>query len=417
MAFPTIRVEAAFTVGGAYGTAMVLDSGLLNTNTLSAEVWTDITAYALSFNSRRGASRGEGPVLRYEAGTISVLLDNSDRRFDPTNLSGPYVSAGVSLVAPMRAVRILAEWGGASYPIFSGYADNWDISYEGPSVSKCTLTATDATKVLSNFDRVALGSPVGAGELSGARVHRVLDSVSWPVGQRDIDPGQSTLQGTTMDRSGWEELLLVQDTEIGSLFVDGRGYVVFQDRGARMSKGSSLTVQGAFGDGAGELPYADHTIATDDDGLANLVRIARVGGTQQIAQDTTSQQQYLVKTYDRTDLLMETDEAAADYASFVLYQAKDPETRFPEMSVAGHDDDLLFNQMLSREIGDLITLTRRPPGGGVVTRRCFIVGISHEVDGPNSWKTTWALQSATKWSFMVLNDATLGTLDNNAIAF
>jgi hypothetical protein len=419
MAYPTIRVEAAFTVGTT--AAFILDDavkGLLNTATLSNEVWTDITAYASAFTVRRGASRAEGPVLRFEAGTLSLTLDNSDRRFDPTNTSGPYVSVGVSQVTPMRQVRILAEWAGVSYPIFTGYADSWDISYDEPAMSTCVLTATDATKVLSDFDRVALGSAVGAGELSGARVNRVLDSVSWPVGQRDIDSGDSALQGTTMDRSAWEELLRVQDSEIGHLYIDGRGYVVFRERSANMSDSRSTTVQAAFGDASGELPFVDHTIVYDDDGLANLVRIANAGGTQQTAQDTASQQQYLTHTHERTDLLLQTDAEAANYAAFVLHQSKEPELRFTELTVAGHDDVALYPHMLGREFGDLITLTRRPPGGGpVTTRRCFIVGVTHTVPGPDEWTTTWSLQSATKWAFLTLDHTALGVLDSNALAY
>jgi hypothetical protein len=119
VAYPTILVEAAFTVGGAFGTALILDSatvGILDTNTLSAEVWTDITAYALSFNTGRGASRADGPVLRFEAGHATVTLDNSDRRFDPTNLSGPYVAGGRTQVEPMRKVRISAVYDGTALP-------------------------------------------------------------------------------------------------------------------------------------------------------------------------------------------------------------------------------------------------------------------------------------------------------------
>jgi len=422
VAYPTLLLETAFTVGGTGGTTMLLDDaarGLLDTATLSGEVWTDITAYALGFSVRRGASRAEGPVLRFEAGSMTVTLDNSDRRFDPTNLTGPYVGAGVSQVTPMRAVRVTAAYAGTSHPVFSGYADSWDISYDEPSMSTCTLTATDATKVLSNFDRVALGSAVGAGELSGARVHRVLNSAAWPVGQRQIAAGDSTLQGTTMDRSAWEELLKVQDSEIGQVFVDARGYVVFRNRLANMADTKSANVQGSFGDAAGELPFVDHTIAYDDTTLNNLVRVSNVGGTQQIAQDTTSQQTYLVHTFDRTDLILQTDAAAANYASFVLYQTKEPELRFDALSIAPHDDpDTLFVQVLARDFGDRIRLTRRPPGGGAVTTRdSFIVGVQHEVSGPNEWRTTWALQSSTKWAFFTLDNTSLGTLDANALAY
>jgi len=421
--YPTITVEAAFTVGGSFGTALVLDSatkGILDTNTLSAEVWTDITAYARAFSVRRGASRAEGPVLRFEAGTAQVTLDNSDRRFDPTNLSGPYVSAGVTQVTPMRAVRITATWDGTVYPVFRGYADAWDISYDEPAVSTCVLSATDATKVLSNYDRVALGSGVGAGENSGARVNRVLDSVSWPVGDeyRSVAVGDSMLQATTLDRSAWEELLKVQDSEIGHVFVDAAGRVVFRNRHALMEDPRSANVQGVFGDDAGEMPFVDADLSYDDTTLNNVVRIANVGGTQQTAEDVASQQQYLVHTYDRTDLILQSDEEASDYASFILYQTKDPELRFTDLSVTPHDDPgALFPQVLGRDFGDRISLTRDPPGGGSVTREAFVVGVSHEVGGPNEWRTTWALMSATKWSFMTFDNSTLGVLDANALAY
>jgi hypothetical protein len=423
MAYPQIRVEAAFTVGGAFGTALVLDNattGLLDTGTLSAEVWTDITAYATAFSTRRGASRAEGPILRFEAGTCQVTLDNADRRFDPTNLSGPYVSAGRTQVTPMRAVRIVATYDGTEYPIFKGYADAWDISYDEPAMSTCVLTATDATKVLADVDRVALGSAVGAGELSGARVNRVLDSASWPMGAdfRTIAAGDSTLQGTTLDRSAWEELVKVQDSEIGQVYLDAAGRVVFRNRHANMEDARSATVQGAFGDQAGELPFDDAQIAYDDDALANLVRIANVGGTQQTAEDVASQREYLTHGHERTDLLLQTNAEAADYAAFILHQSKEPELRFSSLSLLPHDDpDALFPQVLGRDFGDRVRLTRRPPGGGTVTRDAFVVGVNHEVSGPNQWRTTWALQSATRWAFVTLDDASLGVLNSNALAF
>lgn len=420
MAYPQIRVEAAFTVGTSK--AFVLNDavkGVLDTSTLSEEVWEDITAYADEFSTRRGANRAEGPIVRFEAGSMTVRLDNSDRRFDPTNLEGPYVAAGVSQVTPMRKVRVGAVYLGTYYPIFAGYADSWDISYDGPSMSTCVLSATDATKVLADFDRVALGTAVGAGELSGARVNRVLDSISWPAEQRDIDAGNTALQATTMDRSAWEEVKKVADSEIGYAFVDARGYVCFRSRHSNMKDPRSTQVQAAFGDGVGELPFEDHTIEYDEDGLLNVIRIARTGGVQQVAQDAASQSQYLSHSYERTDLLLQTDAESADYASFVLYQSKDPELRFNDLSVLGHDDeDGLFPKILGLEFGDLVTLTRRPPGGGAVTtRRCFIIGVSHSVPGPNQWKTTWGLQSATKWSFLTLDHTESGKMDSNALAY
>jgi hypothetical protein len=152
--------------------------------------------------------------------------------------------------------------------------------------------------------------------------------------------------------------------------------------------------------------------------LANLIRISNTGGTQQTAEDVTSEQTYLTHTHDRTDLILETDTEAADYAAFVLYQSKDPELRFASVSMMWSDNEAaLMPHMLGRDFGDRISVTRRPPGGGTISREAFIVGVSHDVAGPNQWKTTWALQSATKWAFLTLDSATLGVLDTGVLAY
>jgi hypothetical protein len=47
----------------------------------------------------------------------------------------------------------------------------------------------------------------------------------------------------------------------------------------------------------------------------------------------------------------------------------------------------------------------------------FIRGISHATTSA-TWVTTFTLQSATKYgSFLVLDNATLGKLDQNALAY
>src|SRR5260370_14756446 len=85
--FPVVAVEANFFTSG-------LGAG-----------WTDITPYVDTAGGgqiviTRGASRVESPVIRYEAGTCSMPLLNTDRRFDPTNMAGAHVPGGVRGVKP-----------------------------------------------------------------------------------------------------------------------------------------------------------------------------------------------------------------------------------------------------------------------------------------------------------------------------
>jgi hypothetical protein len=422
---PTVSVEVGFSVGANTGTYLHLDDsarGLLDTGTLAPdEVWTDITAYLHEGSTSRGSDRVTSPVMRYEAGSATIVLDDSDRRFDPDNLSGPYVSGGVTQVTAMRAVRVRATWDGTTYDLFRGFADDWvhDDDVDSPNYTRCTLTATDAFDVLSNHSRAAVAA-VGASENTGARVGRILDSVSWPAADRVIATGDSTLQATTLDGDALAELQLAVDSELGELYMDGAGRVVFRNRQAFASESRSNTSQATFGDGGGaELPYTGIGRSSDRATMANLVRVTRVGGSEQTATDSASVQTYLTKTFERSDLIVEDDTTAANLAAWVLHIAAEPETRFTHLEISPRRDAAtLWPHALGRELGDRITIKRRPAGGGsAISKDSFIRGISHEFT-PDWWTTTWGLQSASKFgSFLVLDNTTLGVLDSSALAY
>ncbi len=367
-------------------------------------VWTDVTPWLQTCSWQRGANRVEGPVIRYEAGTATVVLNNADGRFHPLNLTGPYVSAGVTQVRPMVPVRIRGTYNGQYWPIWQGYADNWDVVYSSPLVSSATVTCTDAQKIFGSKNRTASLNPASVGELSGARVHRIADSAGWPTNDRLIDTGQSVLQGTTLEGDPWAELLLVQDTEIGEVYIDAAGRLVFKDRHAVLTEPLSTTSQAIFGrfGQSGELPYVDLEPAYDDADLRNVVRIAREGGVTQEARDDTSVFQFLEHTFERTDLLMQTDQEAANYAGFLLSQSKDPEVRFRQITVnpAAQPDDL-WPQVFGRDFGDRITIRSRPPGVGLVERDVFIRGIAGSYAGINRLTVTWTLQPASRKTGLV----------------
>jgi hypothetical protein len=420
----TLTVEVGLGSGASTGTLLTLDDlarGKLDTATLAAgDVFTDVTAYTLSVSTKRGSSRVDGPIVRYEAGTATVVFANADRRFDPTNLSGPYTGGGVTQIVPMVPVRIRATWAGATYDLFRGYVDNWEVAWSDPNWSTVTMTASDAYKVFTNYSRAAI-APVGASELSGARISRILDSVSWPAADRVIATGNSTLQATTLEGDALAELQLTADSELGEFYIDGAGRTVFRNRLALLTDTRSSISQATFGDGGGvELPGTDVGISYDDSQLVNYARVTRAGGTEQSAVDTASQQAYLTRTYERSDLIIETDSDALNLAQWVVATSKDPELRFDELSFNPRAADAtLWPQALGREIGDRITVVRRPPGGGsTITRDVFIRGISHEaVASTSTWKTVWSLQSGLKGSFLTLDNSTLGVLDSNALAY
>lgn len=420
-AMPTLIAEIGFTAGASTSTTLHLDDesrGLLGTGTLAvAGALTDVSADFRSLSCRRGSTRIEGPVVRYEAGTSTATLRNRERQYDPTNLSGPHVAAGISQVVPMRVVRYRAVWDGEVYDLFRGYADSWGLTYsKAGNYSEVALTATDGFKVLANHERVA-GGAVGAGEDSGARVNRILDSVDWEQADRDVATGDTTLQATTLSGAALTELYLVSDTEIGELYIDAAGKVVFRNRNAILTDTRSNTSQATFSDQAPGLKYSDAVLTYDEEQLVNVARIARTGGSQQTVQDAMSIASYLTHTYERTDLLMETDTAALNHARFIVYHGKDPELRFSELVIdPQRDPENLYPQVLGREVGDRITIEMNPDTGDPIERDVFIRGIAHEIT-TSSWQTTWTLQSASRFAYFVIDNENLGVLGSNALAY
>lgn len=422
---PELIMEVGFTAGADLGDALILDDparGLLDTAELVIEdFFTDVTQFMRSASLTRGSTRVQGPVVRYEAGTATAVLRNEDRRFDPTNLDGPYVTDGESEVEPMRTTRWRATWDGETYDLWRGFVDSWTFTYaKKGNYSQAVIAATDGFKVLRANDLAASGA-VGAGEDSGARVSRLLDAASWSAFDRQISDGDTTLQATTLAANTLTELFQVADTELGELYMDGAGRVVFRNRHALLTEDRSNTVQATFGDDAslGELTFSDLTLEFDEEQLVNIARIAREGGTQQTAEDAASVAKYLPHTFERTDLLMESDVVAADYAAFLVFVGKDAELRFSELVIdPQRDPDNLFPQVLGRQIGDRIQINLRPAGGGdPIEREVFVRGIAHQITR-TTWQTTWTLQSASRFSAaFILDDVDDAELDADALTF
>lgn len=392
------------------------DTGRFGTGTFGGEAaFVDVTSYVRSGAIRRGVFRTDGIYGRAEAGTAEVVLSNLDARFDPTNLDGPYVAAGESQVKPMRAWRIRA----GSVDLWRGFADAWDLAYPaGGHDAVCTLRGTDGTKVLANYDGPEQAEQ-GAGEDTGARIARILDSAGWPAAERVIATGLTAVQATTLAAPAWSEILLTSDTEIGEVYFDGAGRLVFRNRHALWTEARSRTSQATFGDGPGELGYTDLDLAHDDQQIANLARVARVGGVEQVAEDLSSQAEYMTRTFERSDLIHTTDDESADYAALVVGVLARGELRFDSITVdPRRDPDALYPQVLARELGDRITVRRRPPGreADPIERAAYIRGIAHTF-APDTWVTTWTLQDAARFNFLVLDDAALGQLDDDRLGY
>lgn len=379
--------------------------------------WTNIGAYLTAVQVVRGMSRYDGPVIRYAPGTFSATLRNDDQRFDPLDPSPTYPAGAIE---PLRGLAMQATWSGTHYKLWRGATDVWTPSY---GLHGRTSTAKlDGIDYLTQAGRYEFDNPsgisgTGAPFKSGAYVN---ESLAMSPGVY-ATLGYSTSIGELMQgHQGWTgntlaEAMKAVDAELGELWVDGAAQLIFRARHAIITDARSNTSQATFDPGT-TLPFSDLVVTYDNNGVRNTIRAQNVGGTLQTKTDATSTSKYGLRNYANTGLILTTDAAAADWAGLVLTLSKNATARIEQLSIDPQAAPAtLFPQVLTRELGDRITVAFTPPGGSAVTRQAIIRGITHAIT-LTSWRTTWVLEDATKWDtadtgFLRFNDATFGKFD------
>ncbi len=372
--YADIGVSPAAPVAPA-GTLILDDAsfGLLDTGTLcGSTTWTDTGPFVRSLSITQPGSRQQGPMFANQGGTLTVVYDNADGRFDPGNIAGPYVpAAGSSQVRAMIPVRVRVPWAGTDYALIHVFADGWQDANFGydAGYSEFTLSASDAFKVLTGIILATTGS-AGAGEQSGARIKRILDAAGWYTDHRRIATGDSAVQATTLGSDALSLLQLTADTELGELYVDGAGNLTFRNRHAILTDTRSAVPQGVFGDLPGTVHPAGTELAcvmpgraNDDTTLFNDIQITAAGSSNlQQAQSASSIASSLFpRSFSRTDLLLLTDFEALAYAQWLLAVGKGPEDRFDTLVIDPlADPAALYPQVLGRQRGDRIQVWRRP---------------------------------------------------------
>lgn len=417
----TLLVDVGLVAGAALDpTWFVIGSptqGIIGTNVLApSNAMASYSDRVMAMAVQRTSSRSVGPLVEYNAGTATVTLLNDDGALDP------YALEQAGLTAPGVILRIRKRWAGTTYGVFYGFIDSWLPTHVYPTHATVTVTATDAFGRLVR-DRTPLGSPVGSGENTGSRLHRILDSVGWPSTMRAIGVGDTLLQATSLAGSALSEAQDAVRTEAGEFYVRPSGVVWFRGRHDTLTETQRVTSQGTFGLGVGEIPYVDRPgMSYDREQLVNIVSATREGGAEQVAQDAESVGRYGEYATQVTGLLHTNDTETARWARFVVNQTSDPELRYTSLTLDARADEAnIYPQVLGRNMGDRITVVRRPPavpwGSVVDSRDVYIRGITHAWTSPNRWTTTWSLEPSDKRSYLILGHPQYGRLGYNHLAY
>jgi hypothetical protein len=413
MTVPVINAVINFSTGPSFAQAMILDTGILGTNILadSVAVIVDVSNQVNRIETNRGRTALSD---EFQTGSLTLRIVDQNGDFNPQNVSGPYYN----LLTPMKKVQITATYGSVTYPIFSGFITSYVTTYPDESsvdLAMTTIQAVDAFR-LAQLAQISTVAGASAGELSGARINDILDQISWPASQRDIDPGLTTLQADPgTNRTALQALFTVANSEYGAIYVDADNNFVFQDRGVTAgSIGGTPTV---FADDGSGIDYFDASWILNDVLVFNKATITRVGGSPQVALSQASIDKYFLHSYFLNELLMESDAVALDYAQAYIASRQETTIRVDaivlDLYTPSYNSGIVA--ALDLDFFDPITVKTTQPGGSILEKTLQIFGVRMNIT-PNSWKTTFTTLEPVIDAF-ILNNSIYGTLDYNVLSY
>jgi hypothetical protein len=409
---PVINAIINFSTGAGFASPMILDSGVLGVNALadSTAVTVDVSNQVDSIRTNRGRTALSDI---FQTGTMSLRIIDQNGDFNPMNPASPYYN----LLTPMRKVTITASWNGTTYPIFAGYITSYDTTTprDVGEVVYTTIQAVDGFRLFQNA-QITTVATTPAGQTTGTRIGKILDSIGWPTGMRDIDAGQTTVQadpGTL--RTSLGAMQVVTSTEYGSLYMDGFGNLVFQDRALTSSSVAGTSVD--FNDNGTGISYNNALWKLDDTLVFNKVSVTRTGGTAQVASNQASIDKYFLHSYQEQNLLMETDAEALDNARAFLASRQETSIRCDAVTLdlytANYDAGI--TAALDLDFFDPITVTTTQPGSSTLTKTLQVFGVSHDIK-PSAWKTTLTTLEPILDSF-IIGSSQYGILGVNTLSY
>jgi hypothetical protein len=416
MAVPTVKAIINFSTGASFGSAFLIGSGIFGTNILadSAAVIVDVSNQVDRITTQRGRNVSAD---QFQTGNLSMRIVDLNGDFNPQNTASPYYG----LLSPMRKVQISATYLGVTYPIFSGFITGYNTTtpkYVG-DVVYTTITAVDAMRLLTNALVTTVTGAV-AGEDTGTRIGRVLDTIGWPTSMRSIATGQTTVQadpGTA--RSALAACQTLQITEYGAFYIDPNGIVTFKNRSYCTSSPNNTPVY--FNDNGTNISYFNAFWVLNDAQVVNQASITANGLATQSASNTASVAKYFAHSYTQTDLLMQTTTDALNYAQAYVASRAETTIRCDAITLDLYTNNYTTGTVAALDLDyfDPISVTTTQPGTGAttssITKNLQVFGVQHLIS-PNSWKTTFTTLEPIIDGFLI-GSALYGVLGTNTLSY
>jgi hypothetical protein len=407
----TPKVLIRLGPGASFGAVFELGSsinGILGTNILGTATaqFADVSATTQAISVTRGRDR---VFEQYTTGQALIQFLDFTGDWNPENTNSPYYGQ----IKPMRQVIITGEYSATEYPVFAGYITSWDWTWADQSVDYAivTVTAEDGFRLL-NLANIETVTGAANKDLPGERIDQILDQVDWPATLRDVDLGDTDLQndpGTL--RTALQAIQTVEDSDLGAFFMAPDGKATYYSRATLAIKAAGTAT--TFSDDGTNIAYQDLDVNLDETELSNVVTFTRQGGSAQTVFDSASIDEYFTRTYERSELVMETNTIALNRATQVLAYRKQVRLRVDSITLDLSSPSNRIVPGLTLDIGDPIIVDRDMAAGTSLSLRITVQGVSHTIT-PDRWTTTLTTAYPLSTAF-ILGSSEFGILGVNTL--
>jgi len=408
-----INVSLNFSSGATFGNPFtigdpvngILGVGILSDQTTPALV-VDLTDVTRHITIRRGRN-----ITRdtYEAGNATIRVYDPNGDFNPQNLSSPYYGR----LTPLRKLRVSATYAGTSYYLFSGYTTDYTYSYDqAENVSYVDISATDAFR-LFNLAAVTTITGQAAGQDTGTRINKILDTVQFPNGMRSVDTGNSLTQADpATSRTSLAAIQNVEISEQGAFYITPEGNAIFKNRSNTIKSAGNTPI--SFNQ-TGGIPYKNLVFAFDDKLIVNQANVTRIGGTTQTNVDVSSIATYFPHSITFSDLVVDTDTEAMNIAKIFVATRSTTTIRIDSMTVDLLDTAVPTGTVLGLDYFDNVNISNIQPDGSTITKNLQVQGVAWDIT-PNRMLATFTTLEPITDGFIIGN-STYGVLGDDILSY
>ena len=152
--------------------------------------------------------------------------------------------------------------------------------------------------------------------------------------------------------------------------------------------------------------------------LYNSLAANRAGQIDVVRDNATNQSIYGVRFLDLGEVLFDTDAEVTDMLDFALVRFTSTSPRIAEVTtLLDSKSQIAVSQLVQLDLADSVTVEFTPPGVSQIVVPCSIESIAHAYTVGQGWRLSFGFTPRDTSSYFVLDDAVLGKLDENALAF